>query len=186
MLNLQSIKKDNNLKFKYGQLLIRLFFYFQNFQPRIEDLEWSKDLPVSSQVKNNIKAMKNTFFAAMNKYFNEFQKKMSMRLRLPEDVVKQFSKDIVFIVITDFCLMEVIEPREEEIEDMSYEVNYDLLIGYANNLLASFVDKNKAKLSSVKEQIAQVETTIVPTTSGKGKKKKVEDAPPVMKSTRMT
>lgn len=62
----------------------------------------------------------------MNKYLNEFQKKMSMRVRLPEDVVKNFTKNIIFTVTTDFYLMEAIEPREDEMEDMRYEVNYDI------------------------------------------------------------
>lgn len=67
MLNLQSIKKDNNQKFNFGQLLIGLFFYFQNFLPGIGDIEWSKDLPVTALIKNNIKAVKNTFSTPMNK-----------------------------------------------------------------------------------------------------------------------
>lgn len=40
-------------------------------------------------------------------------------------------------------------------EDMSDEVNYDLLIGYANNLLASLVDKKKKRLDTVEEQTAK-------------------------------
>lgn len=72
-LNLKSIKKDNNQKFKYGHLLVGLFFYFNNFLQGIGDIEWSKDLPVSTQIKNNIKAIRNNFSIAMNKHFNEFQ-----------------------------------------------------------------------------------------------------------------
>lgn len=177
MLNLQSIKKDNSQKFKFGQLLIGLFFYFQNFLPRIGDLEWSKDLPVTTQIKNSIKAIKNTFSTTMNKYFNEFQKKMSMRVRLPEDMVKNFAKNIIFIVTIDFCLMEVIEPREDEMEDMSYEVNYDLLIGYSNNLLASPVHKKKKRLDTIEEQAAKDGTSSSQPSNVKGKKKKVEKAP---------
>lgn len=146
MLSLQSIKKDRSQKFKFGQLPIGLFFYF--FLPRIGDIQWSNDILITPQIKNNIKAVKNIFSAAMNIYFNDFQKKMSMRLRLPEDVVKQFTKDIYFTITTDFCLMEAIEPREDEMDEMSYEFNYDLLIGYANNLLASPKDKKKKRLGT--------------------------------------
>lgn len=136
MLNLESIKKDNNQKFKFGQLLVGLFLYFQNFIHGIGDIQWSNDTLVSAQIKNSIKAIKNTFLIAMNRYFNEFQKKMSMGMRLSDDVVKHFENDICFTFTIDFCLMEAVEPREEEMEQMSYEVNYDLMIGYANNLLA--------------------------------------------------
>lgn len=144
------------------------------------------DLPVTAQIKSSIKAMRNTFSAAMNKYFNEFQKKMSMRVRLLEDVVKNFAKDIIFTVTNHLCLMEAIEPREDKMEDMSYEVNYDLLIGYANSLLASPVDKKKTRLDTVEDQTTKDETNSVPTISGKGKRKKVEKEPPVIKSTRVT
>lgn len=115
----------------------------------------------------------------MNKYFNEFQKKMSMGLRLPDDVVKHFAKDIGFTVTTDFCLMEAVEPKEEEIEEMIYEVNYDLLIGYANNLLASPKDKKK-RLGTYQERIAPAQPS-----SAKEKKKKVEQAPLVTTGTRV-
>lgn len=87
------------------------YSFLQNFLPGIGDIEWSKDLLVTAQIKNNIKAVKNTFSAIMNKYFNEFQKKMSMRVRIPKDMVKNFAKDIIFTVTANFYLMEVIEPR---------------------------------------------------------------------------
>lgn len=77
-----------------------------------------------------------------------------MRMRLSNDVVKHFENDICFTMTTDFCLMEVVEPREEEMEKMSYEVNYDLLIGYANNLLSSPKDKKKKRLGTYQERIA--------------------------------
>lgn len=106
---------------------------------------------------------------------------MSIRLGLPDDVVKNFAKSIIFTVTTDLCLMEAIEPREDEMEDMSYEVNDDLLICYANNLLASPLDKKKKILDTIEELTAKAKTS-----SGKGKKKKAEQAPPVSTSTRVT
>lgn len=99
-----------------------------------------------------------------------------MRVSLPEDVVKNFAKDIIFTVTTDFCLMEAIEPREDEMEDMSYEVNYNLLIGYANSLLASPVDKNRKILDTVEEKTTKAETNNAQPSNVKGKKK-VEKAP---------
>lgn len=83
-------------------------------------------------------------------------------------------------------MMEAIEPREDEIEDMNYEVNYDLLIGYCNNLLASLVDKKQKRLNIVEEKIIKAETSSAPLISGKGKKKKVEQVPLVSTSTRVT
>lgn len=91
-----------------------------------------------------------------------------MRMRLPEDVVKHFAKDIIFMITTDFFLMQAIEPREEEMEDMSYEVNHDLLVNYANTLLASPKDKKKAKLGIVAVQVAPIEIGTAPIAKVKG------------------
>lgn len=55
ILNLESIKKDKRQKFKSGQLIIGLFFYFQNSFPSIGDIQWSEDTPTMLQIKNNIK-----------------------------------------------------------------------------------------------------------------------------------
>lgn len=38
VLNLEFIQKDKRLKFKFGQLIVGLFFYFQNFFPYISDV----------------------------------------------------------------------------------------------------------------------------------------------------
>lgn len=92
-----------------------------------------------------------------------------MRLRLSDEVVKHFEKDICFNVTTDFCLMEAVEPREKEMKEMSYEVSYDLLIIYANNLLASPKDTKKKRLGTYQKRIASTQPTSV-----KGKKKKDE------------
>lgn len=180
-LNLESIKKDNSQKFKYGQLLIGLFFYFQNFILGIIDIQWSKDIPVTMQIKNNIKAMKNTFPVAMIRYFNEFKKMMRMRLRLSDEVVKHFEKDTCFIVTIEFFLMEAIKPREEEMEEMSYEVSYKLLISYDNNLLASPKDTKKKRLGTYQERIAPAQPS-----SAKEKKKKVDQPSSMTTGTRVT
>lgn len=57
--------------------------------------------------------------------------------------------------------MEVIEPREEEMKEMSYEVSYDLLISYANNLLASPKDTKKKRLGTYQERIAPTQPSSV-------------------------
>lgn len=106
---------------------------------------------------------------------------MSLRLRLSDEVVKHFENDICFTVTTDFYLMVVVEPREEEKELMGYEVSYDLLIGYANNLLASPKDTKKKRLGTYQERIAQVQPNDV-----KEKKKKDDQAFSVSTSSRVT
>lgn len=128
-----------------------------------------------------MKVVKSTFLVAMNRYFNEIQKKMSMRLRLLDEVVKHFEKDICYTVTTNFYLMEAFESIEEEMEQMGYEVSYDLLIGYANNLLASPKDTKKKRLGTYQERISPTQPS-----SMKGKKKKDDQPTFVSTSTRVT
>lgn len=45
ILNQESIKKDKRRKFKFSQLIIGLFFYFQNSFLGISDIQWSNDTP---------------------------------------------------------------------------------------------------------------------------------------------
>ncbi|XP_059068922.1 uncharacterized protein LOC131859327 [Cryptomeria japonica] len=101
-----------------------------NFIPRIGDIQWSKDTPVTTQIKNSIK---------------------------------------------------VVEPGEEEMEEMSYEVSYDLLIGYANNLLASPKDTKNKRLGTYQERIAPAQPSSV-----KENKKKEDQGASVSIGTRIT
>lgn len=39
LLNLKAIKKDNSLRFKFGQLLVGLFFYFQGYFLGVGDVQ---------------------------------------------------------------------------------------------------------------------------------------------------
>lgn len=60
-------------------------------------------------------------------------------------------------------------------EDMSYEVNLDLLVGYANTLLVSPKDKQQAKLDIVAVQVVPTETGTILVANVKGKKKKSDE-----------
>lgn len=45
MENLEAIKKEKRLRFKFGRLILGLFFYFQNFFPSIGDIQWIVGTP---------------------------------------------------------------------------------------------------------------------------------------------
>lgn len=55
MANLEPVKKDKRLRFKFGQLILVLFFYFQNIFPGIGDVQWITGTPALLQMKNNIR-----------------------------------------------------------------------------------------------------------------------------------
>lgn len=78
-------------------------------------------------------------------------------------------------MITYFCLMEAIEPREEEMEPISYEVENDLLIEYAFSLLASVIDKNKKRLDTYIDRVSQNEPS---NKKSEKKKKEIPTLPP--------
>lgn len=61
VLNLESVKKDKRLRFKFGQLIIGLFFYFQNYFPNIDDIQWIDGTPALVQMKIIIRMLGNDF-----------------------------------------------------------------------------------------------------------------------------
>ncbi|XP_059064624.1 uncharacterized protein LOC131856734 [Cryptomeria japonica] len=51
MENLEAVKKEKKMRFKFGQLIIGLFFYFQNFFPSIGDVQWITAKKVKKEVE---------------------------------------------------------------------------------------------------------------------------------------
>lgn len=45
--NLENIKKCKKHIFKYGSLILHVFFFFMNLFPRISNITWKKDIPVA-------------------------------------------------------------------------------------------------------------------------------------------
>lgn len=67
LLNLNSIKQDNAMRFKFRQLLVGLFFYFQGYFPRIGDIQWFADQPVTKQINEILQAVGTGHLEALNK-----------------------------------------------------------------------------------------------------------------------
>lgn len=111
VLNLETIKKDKRQKFKFCQLIIGLFFYFQNFFPGIGDIQWYDDTPIILEIKNNIKILGNDFTRTTQGYFKDFQKRMHDKERISVHVAKRYEDSICFMVDNDTCQMEAADPR---------------------------------------------------------------------------
>lgn len=174
ILNLESIKKDKRQKFKFGQLIIGLFFYFQNSFPSIGDIQWSMDTPAMLQIKNSIKLIGNEFTKVIWRYFKDFQKRMHERERIPEQVVKRYEDTICFMVDTDTCQMEAADPRTSWVMPMGYEVEADLLIAYADHLLEQPVDSNATRFGTFKEKSIEVHSELAKLVIAKKVRKEVE------------
>lgn len=82
---------------------------------------------------------------------------MSQRVRISGDIVKKYEDDIYFTIKVDECIMEVVEPRQEEVEPMGYEVMYDMLDGYASTLLTSPLDPKAKRTDTYFERVTLVE-----------------------------
>lgn len=61
MVNIEAMKKDKNSRFKFGQLILGLFFYFQNYFPGIGDVQWIEGTPALLQMKNIIRMLREKF-----------------------------------------------------------------------------------------------------------------------------
>lgn len=82
MLNSEAIKKDKRLRFKFGQLILGLFFYYQNLFLDISDIHWIEGTPALVKMKNNIRMIGNDFDKIAWAYFKDFQKKMHPREKI--------------------------------------------------------------------------------------------------------
>lgn len=74
----------------------------------------------------------------MDKYFDDFKKKMKNKMRIPKSVVHHYFDDICFMVDTNFTYAEEILPRVARLRPMKYKVNVDEV----TILLYEEIDKN--------------------------------------------
>lgn len=75
-----------------------MFFYFQGYFPGVGDVQWSPDQPATKQIKESIQAIGTGYPEVLNKYFDEFRRKMSQRVRISGDIVKKYEDDIYFTI----------------------------------------------------------------------------------------
>jgi len=123
MNNLNKIKKDKKNTFKYGTLVLCLFFYFMNELPGMKSLYWTSDKPVAIQIREHLHNIgdSNAQRPSLWGCFKKFQNVMQSRERIPKSVGEKYKDTICFMVETDQCLMEEVEPRTIWIMPMGYE-----------------------------------------------------------------
>lgn len=77
---------------------------------------------------------------------------MQSREIIPKEIVEKYEDTICFMVDTNQCLMEVVEPRTSWIIPMGYEVEGHIIDAYAQHLLSKLVDKSKERFETYKEK----------------------------------
>lgn len=153
--NLKKIKQDKKHVFKFGTLIICLYFYFMNEVPDAGKVQWACDGPVMMQIKENLDGLGDAQAqrAILWGYFKTFQSMTQSRERIPKEIIEKYEDSKCFMVDTDQFLMEVVEPRTTWIMPMGYEVNDDTLNAYAWHLFSKPVDKTKERFGAYKEKI---------------------------------
>lgn len=154
MENLIAIKKDEKNTFKFGTLILCLFFYFMNEISGIGHVQWSSDKMVTIQIRDflyNIGDSKAKKVALWG-YFKNFQGMMQVRERIPKSVVEKYQDTICFMVEIDQCLMEVVETRTAQIMPMGYEVEEQILEMYSQHLLSKSVDTSEERFDTFFEK----------------------------------
>ena len=80
------MKARNNL-YKFGSLIVCIFFYIEKYYPGIGDIVWEQNKLVTRQVSQYITQLGANFENVMDAYFEEFKKRMKMRMRIPKELV---------------------------------------------------------------------------------------------------
>lgn len=100
--NIGKIKNNKKNSFKYGNLLLCLFFYFMNEFARVGKVQWEGDRPVAIQIKDILYRIgdRKERKTAIWGYFKSFQSEMQARERIPKSIVEKHKDTICFMVNT--------------------------------------------------------------------------------------
>lgn len=99
--NQESIRASKPNPWKFGPLLVCLFFYVHKFFPSKGTVVWQKDRPIMYQINDFITELGDNFASIVDAYFDEFRAKMENRHRIPQTLVDEFEKEICFLVDCD-------------------------------------------------------------------------------------
>lgn len=99
---------------------------------------------------------------------------MHKRERILEEVVKRYEDTIYFMVDTNTCQMEAVDPRKSWVVLMGYEVEEDILTTYVDHLLAQPVDSNATRFGTYKEKSLEVHFELPKLVTTKKVRKEVE------------
>lgn len=99
--NMESIRTSKNNPYKFGSLLVCLFFYVHKYFPSKGMVVWRKDVPILHQINEYIVEMGENYVSIMDNYFEVFKEKMNNRIKIPKKLVEDYKYDICFMVDCD-------------------------------------------------------------------------------------
>lgn len=87
--NLENIQATKPNPWKFGSLLVCLFFYAQDLFPSKGIVVWEKDRPVLYQINDFITELGDNFANILGAYFDKFKEKMENGFRIPKTLVEE-------------------------------------------------------------------------------------------------
>lgn len=156
MVNMERIKKDKKQSFKYGSLLVCIFFYVQKFFLDKSNVVWSQEKPIMVQIGETIRDVGNYFSEAMWGYFKEFKIRMHKMEIIPTKIVQKYKDNICFLVDTNCCIIQAVQPITFWVPPMGYEVTTDLVKIYIIMLLSKPVDLKAKRFGTCDEASSKI------------------------------
>ena len=113
-----------------------------------------------------------------------FRLKMKQRFRIPSTMVERYKEEICFMVETNITCVEVVEPRVTFIEPMIYEMNEELIEGYAKIILEYEKDTEYPRWETYEEMMRGVHMGLYSKQDEKNVENKIQDIPKESSMTR--
>ena len=118
--------------------------------------------------------MGDNFETLMTSYFEDFNKSMKERMRIPVSLVEQHYNDICFLVDIDYTFVQASIPRVRWLRPLGYEINVDEAFAAITTLLAEEVDKTAKFFGNYEVMMSKIEMELKITSTLKRKDKLVK------------
>lgn len=147
MDNIRAIKHEKRKIFRFGSLIIYMYFHIVG---KALDLYLDRKLPTMPQISFKVSS-ESTLRDFMELEIKTFRIKMQRRYRIPISIVEKYKDSISFMVEIDITCMEVVESRTKWIQPLGYKVEEHIIEAYAQFLLSALKDPNEPRWGSYEE-----------------------------------
>jgi hypothetical protein len=135
--NLKQIKKDRANPFRFGSLIVNIFFHVVHNFLGMHLTAWNSN-PTTIQISKYYIVQDNTWLdGVIYGQLKTFKIEMKQRKRIPREIVEKYKDKVCFMVEIDNTCFEAMEPRVKWLPPMGYEVSVELLVPYVEFILAA-------------------------------------------------
>ena len=122
--NLGEIRKSKSAQYKFGYILVCIFFYVHNTFPTCGTIPWKTSRSIAVQIGEFIEQLGKNFELVITSYFEYFTQSMKKILRIIVSLVKKYY-DVYFLVDSDHTFVQAMIPRVRWLRPLGYEINVD-------------------------------------------------------------